>query len=145
MILFFSTILMLIFITLSGIHIYWALGGKWGADEAIPSIKGDKKVFEPGPIATLIVAFGLLCFAAIVYFNAFDSGVKSNWFFNIIQTKGLWLIVIMFLLRAIGEFKYVGFFKKVKDTSFGKADTQIFTPLCLGISVISFVLIIIKN
>jgi hypothetical protein len=145
LILFFSFILILTFITLSGIHIYWALGGKWGASVAIPSIEGNKKVFEPGPFATLIVAFGLFFFAAIVYFNAFETGIMSNWVLNIILTKGLWLIMIVFLLRAIGEFKYVGFFKKVKDTSFGKADAQLFTPLCLGISLISLILIIIKS
>jgi len=42
-----------------------------------------------------------------------------------------WAIPAIFLLRALGDFRYVGFFKKVKTTPFAKADTKFFSPLCL--------------
>ena len=42
-----------------------------------------------------------------------------------------------FLLRAIGEFRYVGFFKRVRGTRFAFWDTCLFSPLCLGIGLAS--------
>jgi len=36
-------------------------------------------------------------------------------------------------LRAIGEFKYLGFFKKIKNTEFAIADSKLFSPLSLAI------------
>jgi hypothetical protein len=41
---------------------------------------------------------------------------------------------LVFLVRAVGEFKLVGFFKRVRGTSFARWDTWLFSPLCLGIS-----------
>jgi hypothetical protein len=33
--------------------------------------------------------------------------------------------------RAVGEFKYVGFFKRVRGSRFATLDTWIYSPLCL--------------
>jgi len=44
----------------------------------------------------------------------------------------------IFLLRAIGDFNYVGFFKKIKDTNFGKMDSKYYSPLCLVIAIMGF-------
>ena len=52
---------------------------------------------------------------------------------------GGWVIPIIFLLRAIGEFKYVGIFKRVKKTKFGRFDTKLFSPLCLIISILGII------
>jgi Protein of unknown function (DUF3995) len=35
------------------------------------------------------------------------------------------------LARAIGEFRYVGFFKRVRGTRFAQLDTLVYSPLCL--------------
>ncbi len=35
----------------------------------------------------------------------------------------------------MGEFKYVGFFKKIKMTHFGKRDSNFFSPLGLIIAI----------
>ncbi|RZK64111.1 MAG: DUF3995 domain-containing protein, partial [Pedobacter sp.] len=53
---------------------------------------------------------------------------------------GLWLIAGIFLLRSIGDFNYVGFFKKVKHTPFGKNDTMYYSPLSFGIGVLTLVM-----
>ncbi len=48
-----------------------------------------------------------------------------------------WPVLILgfvFLVRAVGEFKLVGLFKRVRGTSFARWDTWLFSPLCLGIS-----------
>ena len=33
--------------------------------------------------------------------------------------------------RAIGDFKYVGFFKRVRGSKFARMDTLVYSPLCL--------------
>jgi lipopolysaccharide/colanic/teichoic acid biosynthesis glycosyltransferase len=35
------------------------------------------------------------------------------------------------IARAVGEFKYVGFFKRVRDSKFATLDTFVYSPLCL--------------
>jgi len=39
------------------------------------------------------------------------------------------------LARAVGEFKYLGFFKRVRDSPFAKLDTLLYSPLCLLLAV----------
>jgi hypothetical protein len=57
---------------------------------------------------------------------------------------GLWTIAVIFTLRAIGDFNYVGFFKKIKHTKFGKNDTKYFSPLCLTIGILTIILELTK-
>lgn len=54
---------------------------------------------------------------------------------NWITNYGYWIIPSIFILRAIGDFKYVGFFKKVRNTEFAKTDSKWFAPLCLTIGI----------
>ncbi len=54
---------------------------------------------------------------------------------NLVTNYGYWIIPAIFILRAIGDFKYVGVFKKIKDTEFAKADSKWFVPLCLTIGI----------
>jgi hypothetical protein len=49
-------------------------------------------------------------------------------------------IAIIFLIRAIGDFRYVGFLKKIKNTKFAKKDTKYYSPLCSLISVLAFII-----
>jgi len=62
--------------------------------------------------------------------------VLPNW----LSHYGLWAITTIFLIRAIGEFKYIGFFKKIKTTTFGQMDTKFYSPLCLIISFLGVIL-----
>lgn len=56
---------------------------------------------------------------------------------EIVMKAASWVIPIIFLFRAMGDFKYVGFFKKVTSTSFAKRDSSYYSPLCLGIGLIA--------
>lgn len=137
-----AIILFLIFLFISSIHFYWAFGGKWGSDAVLPT-KDDNntKVLNPTILPTLIVAFGLLGF---VLFILVMSGLIT---FNTPQwlsKYGLWIIASIFTLRAIGDFNYVGFFKKIKHTKFGKNDTNYFSPLCLTIGILTIILELTK-
>ena len=131
-----SILLFLTFTTLGIIHIYWLLGGKWALEKVIPTKDADT---SPPPIpnfATLLVAFGLIAFGLLYLIK---SGLVHLQLPIWISNYVYWILPIIFIIRAIGDFKYVGFFKKIKDTKFAKADSQVFVPLCLGIGVIGLV------
>lgn len=127
-----ATILSLIFFMLSGIHFYWLFGGKWALKNVIPTKIGDTSTFTIPSIATGLVAIFLFLFG---FFYLLKLGVVEFTLPERIISFISWMIPIIFLLRAIGEFKYVGFFKSVKTTEFGKWDTILFSPLCLAIGV----------
>ena len=136
-----SIILSVIFILLSIIHIYWLAGGQWGLKKAIPT-KSDNADFRPPPkLATLIVAIALALFGLIYLVRLEPVNIP---FPNGLSHYGHWMIPSIFILRAIGEFKYVGVFKKIKNTEFAKADTKWFSPLCLGIGIMGMMLQIMQ-
>lgn len=129
-----------IFMFLSGIHFYWAFGGKWGTDAVFPTKDNTVKLEMPGIIPTLIVAFGLLTFGFIVIANTVNLSIEfPNWIKSVLA-YGLWIIAGIFIFRAVGEFRYVGFFKKVKYTKFAINDTKYYSPLCLLIGLLALIL-----
>lgn len=127
----FSVITFLVFIVLSNIHIYWFFGGKWAASSAIPKLENSGALlFSPGLTATAIVALGLFFFGLISLCLGGIIGFDHEW----LTYAGMGVATI-FGLRAIGDFKYVGFFKRVRNTDFGRLDTRFYSPLCLLLSV----------
>jgi hypothetical protein len=132
-----SFILFLIFSLLSGIHFYWLFGGNWGLKSVIPSKGNDPVILAIPKFATILVALGLLFFG-LIYLNFTEllSVQLNHWLLE----YGMWFIPSLFLLRAIGEFNYVGVFKRIKNTSFAKADNQIFIPLCASIGIIGLLI-----
>lgn len=133
----FSTILSIIFISLGSIHFYWLFGGKWGLKKVIPTKNEEENFLPPPKLATLMVAI-VLIFFGLSYF--LKSGVTNIQIPNWLTNYGLLIIPIIFLLRAIGEFKYIGFFKRIKNTEFAEADSKWFSPLCLIIGVIGILI-----
>jgi hypothetical protein len=133
-----AIILIAIFLFLSGLHFYWGFGGKWGSRDVIPTKDDNQPVAMPGVIPTFIVAFGLLVFGFVVLVNTVE--LKIPFLPNFLYTSGLWIIAGIFILRAIGEFNYIGFFKKHKNSKFGQKDTKIYSPLCLLIGVLAIIL-----
>lgn len=126
----------LILLAISGIHFFWAFGGRWGADAAIPTSQEGKKTLSPNTFATLVVAFGILAMALLHLEKVQTLGLPIPVWIN---AYGLKIIAVIFLIRAIGEFKYVGFFKKIKDTQFAILDTKYYSPLCLILSINAFI------
>lgn len=127
-----STLLSIIFFSLGLIHISWAVGGKFGFAQSIPTKENGEKVLNPKKIDSLIVGIGLAAFGIFyVLKSGFLEFNQPEW----VIKYGSWIIPIIFILRAIGEFKYIGFFKKIKATEFAKWDTKLFSPLCLFIGV----------
>lgn len=123
-------------------HVYWALGGKWGMDAVLPVVGEDEKPFMPGMFATLAVALVLGGFAFITTGNL---GIYGKYVPLIFFKYASLVLSILFFLRAIGDFKYVGFFKKATNTLFAKNDTRYYSPLCMIIAVLSFLIFILNQ
>jgi fatty acid desaturase len=133
MITIWSFLLFTVFAILGGFHFYWLFGGTFGVKQVIPTKSPTAKNEQAiPPFATLIVALGLVS-CGLLYLVKAEILILpiASW----IIEYGLWFIPSIFILRSIGEFNYVGFFKKIKDTEFAKADSALFSPLCLGIGV----------
>lgn len=107
-----------VLLVLAAIHVYWAVGGTAGSNTVIPTRDG-QPLFRPSRMTTLAVAILLSCVAEVI-FNG--------------HRLGSWLLAALFAARAVGEFRYVGFFKRVTGTPFAIWDTRLFSPLCVVIA-----------
>lgn len=129
----------LIFVGLSVLHFYWAAGGKWALGSSIPSTTTGELLFNAGKIGTLIVAIGLLCFALVIYFHLASFYAPINPYLDYITLA----IAFIFLIRTVGDFKYVGLFKKIKATSFAINDAKIYIPLCFYLALSCLLIVIL--
>jgi hypothetical protein len=117
-----------VFVAIAALHVYWALGGRSGTVAVIPTVDG-QPTFAPSTVATWIVAF-LLALSALLLVGGV-AGWEPEWVFRI----GCAGLSVAMLARAVGDFRQVGFFKRIHDTEFARNDTRYFSPLCLGLSV----------
>lgn len=136
-----SILLFITFALLALLHVYWAFGGKWAFSATLPTDKSGKRVLNPKPIESMIVGIGLLGFG--IYY-LLHSGLVADFLPASISKILSWLIPGIFLLRAIGDFRYVGFFKKIKPTTFSQVDTFYYSPLCITVSILGLLLVLIK-
>ena len=129
-----------VFLVLGLWHVSMAVSSSRGAPgetAAVPSVIG-KPLFVPSTRATLAVAAGLTLFAALVLATA---GILTT---GIPRTVLVWLSYTLaagLLVRAVGEFRYLGFFKKVRGSRFATMDTLVYSPLCVllafGVSTVA--------
>ncbi|MBX2953159.1 MAG: DUF3995 domain-containing protein [Leadbetterella sp.] len=139
-----ALLLILVFSFLSALHVYWGFGGRRGSAAVLPTKDDTRKVMMPGAVPTFTVALGLLCLGGVVFLNTFEIETGPAALIGLIRKYGLWAIATVFLLRAVGDFNYIGFFKKVKTTRFARNDTRYYSPLCLLIGLLAIVLEINK-
>lgn len=116
----------------SAIHLYWLAGGKAGALAALPS-RGGEPLFRPtgwdtGGVAVVLALSGWF---VLELGGAVGRVLFPNWLLGF----GGWALAVVFIIRAVGEFRWVGFFKRHKGTVFAKWDTLLFSPLCLFLGV----------
>ncbi|SNR15598.1 DUF3995 domain-containing protein [Tenacibaculum jejuense] len=139
---FIAIICSIILLIISLFHFYWAFGGTFGLDRVIPTNTKQVKVLKAPPILTLLVAFFvLLIFSSYIQVaKIYDFYFLPQW----IKTNGLLIFSSIFLLRAIGDFKYVGFFKRIKQTKFAVNDTKFFSPLCLFLALSGYLLLFLN-
>ncbi len=129
--LLFAALLLL----LAALHVYWAMGGNWGRSVTVPTVAG-RRVINPTPFATYVVAFLLLTGAIIICGQAhlFPTGHLSPLF-----RIASWCVCGVFLLRTLGDFKTFGIFKTVHATAFAFWDTRLYSPLCFILAVLAAV------
>jgi len=125
----YFNILILIFIGL--LHFYWSFGGRIGFMDSLPEEHG-KKLFIPDNKQTAFVAslFTLLSIIHLCYTELLTFPFHEN-----IGKYGVLILTLIFGIRAFGDFKYLGFTKKIKEGQFSKNDTLIYAPMCLLISI----------
>ncbi len=124
-------LLAVVFMILGLFHVYWAAGGSRGGQSAIPMVNGER-LFTPSTSATLAIAALLFLAMLIVLGRIGIWGANlPDWVFYV-GTLG---ISLAFLIRAVGDFRYVGFFRSITDTDFAHLDKYLFTPLCLLIAI----------
>src|ERR1700754_326950 len=108
-----AILLFLVFVLLSLLHFYWVFGGKWGNKSVYPSKDDKTPITMPGPIPTFIVGLGLLGFGLLYLIKSGFINIELPLWLN---KTGFPTIATIFILRAIGDFNYFGFFKKIKNT-----------------------------
>lgn len=134
-------ILSTIFLFLSLFHFLWGFGLNLGMENTLPTNEDGKRVLNPKKNDCYIVGIGLLAMASFYFLmlGMFEINLK-NWVFSI----GQWVIPSIFIVRAIGDFKYVGFSKRIKSTNFSKWASKLYTPLCLFIGVLGYLVAYIR-
>jgi hypothetical protein len=125
----------LILVCLATIHLYWAAGGKAGKAAAIPTA-GGRAVIKPSALSTAMVAVALCAAAALLALRIGWLALPGFTGADIFVRIAVWLLAAVFALRAIGDFRYVGFFKRVRNTGFARLDTRAYSPLCAGLAVL---------
>ena len=106
----------------------------------LPTISENQTVIKPGPFITLVIAAAMGIFAFIIIGNLDIFKAYINLSIFKYATLG---IGIIFTARAIGDFRYVGFFKKATGTVFAKNDTRYYSPLCVVIAVFCFLIVLL--
>jgi Protein of unknown function (DUF3995) len=122
-----TMVVCLTFLVLALWHFYMALLPSSGKSGAVPSVEG-KPLFVPSRKATIAVGIVLVLFASLV---AGTGGILSLGLPSVVLSWFSCALALGLAARAVGEFKYVGFFKRVRGSKFATLDTFVYSPLCL--------------
>lgn len=117
------------------IHLYWLFGGRGGFSIAVPTKNhSESPLFIPGRIETAAVMIIFWAAAALLLIQAkIIPAVGPSW----LPAFAGWTLAVVFLLRAVGEFRAIGFFKKIRNTPFARMDSLFYSPLCLLLSCLT--------
>jgi uncharacterized protein DUF3995 len=119
---------------LGALHIAWAVGRRPYSQAVIPTRPDGTPLFSPSPGVTLGVA-GLLFAAAFLVLERAGLGpglLPPPW-----RQLGAIGVATVLLLRGIGDFRYVGLFKRVRGSPFARLDTTFYTPLALALAAVA--------
>ena len=113
------------------LHIYWLFGGRFGMSAAIPEING-RPAISPSKFVTFFVSVALSTSALLV---AALGGLLVLPLPAKLLTNLGYALALVLLFRAVGDFRLVGFFKRIHGTRFSRFDTVLFSPLCLALAL----------
>lgn len=120
-----------VLLAISLLHLYWAVKKQGAPGIGVPSHADGSPVFVPSRTATVAVSL-LLALAAFLLLERSGLGpglLPPAW--RALGTGGLALVL---LIRGIGDFRFVGLFKRERSTAFARIDTWLYTPLVLVLS-----------
>ena len=128
-----------VFALLGLMHVDWALGGRLGLQATLPQLPvppdrrqpgepAQRNAFTPSTAATLAVAAALLCVAVAV---ALRGGLWAAPLQHAALRLVLGAVALGLFARAVGDFRLVGFFKRVKGSTFARMDSRLYSPLCV--------------
>jgi hypothetical protein len=127
---------LLIFVILASWHFYWAFGGTIAKKIAIPEMN-DTLAFAPSALLTALVGMVLLLFGILI---AAMAGLIAVSLSTTVLSYLCFALAFALFARAIGEFRLVGFFKRIRHTDFARYDTYIYSPVCLFLSLLTFII-----
>ena len=109
------------------VHMYWALGGSVGALALVPET-GGRSLPRPKASSMLLASLTFVLATDLML-------VRAGLIVSRIPPWGMRVVCLTlaaaFLARAVGDFRHVGFFKRVKGSRFARLDTALYSPLCL--------------
>jgi hypothetical protein len=121
---------------LAVLHFAWATGRGPSLVGVVPTESG-RPLFRPGPLACIAVGSALLVAALLC-------AVRASWLLpglpGWLSQTGVAGVALAFALRAIGDFRRVGFSKRFRDGEFARRDTWLYSPLCVLISGLALLL-----
>jgi Protein of unknown function (DUF3995) len=135
---FVAKILTAAFVLLAFWHFYMALSPRGGTTGAVPTLDG-KPLFVPSRKGTVAVGIALLIVAGLVAATSrlVDLGIARS-----ALSWMSYLLAFGLLARAVGDFRYVGFFKRVTQSRFARLDTWVYSPLCvllaIGVAIVAW-------
>lgn len=112
---------------IAALHVYWGVRGELGRSAALPEVEG-RPVFVPTRVACFAVATLL---AIAVWVLLVGAGLLPDLGQRWLGVAGPIAVGVVLLARAVGDFRYVGFFKRVRGSRFATLDSRYFSPLCL--------------
>lgn len=123
------------FIFLAILHANWLSGRSRFAGLITPTDGNDRMLFRPSPL--------LLVFLCII--SVISATLNLGWVgllpfgpYRQLCGYGIAVIGTLLLLRAIGDFRYIGFSKRHSNSRFARADSTLISPLCLLFSLTHF-------
>ena len=112
----------------SGLHLYWAAGGRRGRHAVVPTADG-RPLLAPSAVASVAVA------AALAMASGLYVGATARWEPRWVYRVGASGAATVLAARAIGDRRHVGFLKRSRDSAFARRDTYLYSPLCALLAV----------
>ncbi len=121
-----------ILLALSALHAYWAAGGTFGKGATIPEQNG-QPILKPSAVSTYFIAACLVLASALI---AMCVDLLPSAALGPLPRFATRALAVIFAVRAIGDFRYVGFFKRVRGTRFARLDRAFYSPLCCVLALL---------
>lgn len=118
------------------LHVGWAFGVSPLSAAVIPTGPDGQAIMAPGRGITLGVAALLFTAAYLVLERG---GVGPGLLSSRLAGIGCGGVALVLLGRGVGDFRYVGLFKRERGSAFARMDSRLYTPLVLSLGAMAAV------